>query len=150
MINIVLYQPQIPPNTGNVARLCVGTLNHLHLVGPMGFSIDDKQLKRAGLDYWKDLTLSTYENFEQFMTQQKPLRIFFYSKKVSRPYTQVQYQDGDYLVFGAETFGLPDDILHQYQDQCYTIPMDGPIRSLNLSTSVGIVVYEALRQIKKF
>ncbi len=150
MLNIVLYQPQIPPNTGNVARLCVGTNTALHLVGPMGFSISDRELKRAGLDYWKHLTFYYHETFDAFMTQQQPERFYFFSKKVDRPYTQIHFSDNDYLIFGAETTGLPDTLLTQYQDQLYTIPMFGPIRSLNLSTSVGIVLYEALRQVHGF
>ena len=147
---IVLHQPQIPPNTGNIARLCVGTQTILHLIGPLGFSIDDKELKRAGLDYWKDLTCFYHEDFEHFVKNTRPQRMFFYSTKGQRPYTQATYTADDFLIFGSETQGLPAPLLKKYAEHVYTIPMYGPIRSLNLSTAVGIVLYEALRQIKKF
>ena len=147
---IVLHQPQIPPNTGNIARLCVGTQTILHLIGPLGFSIDDKELKRAGLDYWKDLTCFYHDDFEHFLKNIQPQRMFFYSTKGQRPYTQVIYTADDFLIFGSETQGLPALLLKKYAEHVYTIPMYGPIRSLNLSTAVGIVLYEALRQIKKF
>lgn len=148
-MHVVLYQPQIPPNTGNIARLCVATRSVLHLIKPLGFATDDATLRRAGLDYWRHLELYYYEGWEDFLQKQAGARMYFYSKKASRPYTAVAYQEGDYLVFGSETQGLPDDILANYADRTLTIPMWGPTRSINLSTSVGIVLYEALRQIHR-
>ncbi len=149
-MRIVLYQPQIPPNTGNVARLCVGTNTPLHLIRPLGFSIDDKQLKRAGLDYWKDLDLAVHDSLAEFQNNFPDRRMFYFSKKATRPYTAIRFVEGDALVFGAETTGLPDALLASEADFVYTIPLFGPVRSLNLSTAVGIVLYEALRQVKGF
>lgn len=145
-MNIVLYEPQIPPNTGNIGRLCVGTNSTLHLIGPMGFSIQDKDLKRAGLDYWKDLNYFYYENVDHFFDDQKDQRFFFFSKKGTTPYTKIKFQKNDFLVFGSETSGLPENLMQKYQDQIYTIPMSGPIRSLNLASAASIILYEALRQ----
>ena len=145
---MVLYQPEIPPNTGNISRLCAGTLSKLHLIEPLGFSISDKELKRAGLDYWHLVDLQTYPSYEAFCQSFKPIdRLWYLSSKVQRSYTSVSFQDGDALMFGPETRGLPAEIIDQYPNRCITIPMKGAIRSLNLSTAVGIVVYEALRQI---
>ncbi len=147
MLNIVLHQPQIPPNTGNIARLCVATKMVLHLVHPLGFRLDDSTLKRAGLDYWKDLTWYQYSSWEDFFNIHGKGRFYYYSKKVTQPYTQANYQQNDFLVFGSETKGLPESMLQKNATAVYTIPMWGPTRSLNLATSVGIVSYEALRQI---
>ncbi len=147
MFNVVLFQPEIPQNTGNIGRLCVGTNCTLHLIKPLGFSLEDKYMKRAGLDYWQHLTLKVYENFDDFLEQNKPKRFFFYSKKTNTPYWEEKYQKGDYFVFGRETKGLPDELMEKYKDKLKTIPMLGKTRSLNLSNSVSIVVYEALRQV---
>jgi tRNA (cytidine/uridine-2'-O-)-methyltransferase len=145
--NVVLIEPEIPPNTGSIARLCGATDCVLHLVRPLGFSTDDKHLKRAGLDYWPYVRILYWENFEAFLSAQQEERLYFLSKKVNRPYTDAAFKPGDFLVFGKETEGLPEVILQYYQDRCYTIPMSNPhIRSLNLATATGIVLYEALRQ----
>lgn len=149
-MHVVLYEPQIPPNTGNVARLCVGTNTPLHLIEPLGFSIDDKHMRRAGLDYWKDVELSVHPTLATLHQTAPAARFLYFSKKASRPYTQIAFHDSDYLVFGAETTGLPDTLLETNADFAYTIPMFGPVRSLNLSTAVGIVLYEALRQTRQF
>ncbi len=148
-MNVVLYQPQIPPNTGNIARLCVATNSHLHLIRPLGFSTDDATLKRAGLDYWEHLTIDYYENWKDFLSRRGAGSLYFYSKKAKIPYTVPQYQKDDFLVFGSETNGLPDEMLERYADSLYTIPMWGPTRSINLATSVGIVLYEGLRQVHR-
>ena len=148
MLHIVLYQPEIPPNTGNIARLCAGTQSKLHLIEPLGFSISDKELKRAGLDYWHLVNLQTYPSYETFCQTFSSIdRLWCLSSKVERSYLTAPFQDGDALMFGPETRGLPADVLNQHQDRSLTIPMKGAIRSLNLSTAVGIVTYEALRQI---
>jgi len=150
MMNVVLYQPQIPPNTGNIARLCVGTTSRLHLIRPLGFDTDDATLKRAGLDYWQYLELFYYDDWRDFIRQHGGARLHFFSKKVERPYTEAPFADGDFLVFGCETSGLPEEIHQEFGDQMWCIPMWGPTRSLNLSTSVGIVLYDALRRVKGF
>lgn len=148
MLHVVLYQPEIPPNTGNIARLCAGTQSKLHLIGPMGFTIDDKQLKRAGLDYWPLVNLQFYKSFTEFLSSFPHIdRLWYLSSKVQRPYTQAQFTDGDAFMFGPETKGLPAEILTQHPERCLTIPMKGAIRSLNLSSAAAVVVYEAIRQI---
>lgn len=145
--NIVLVEPEIPPNTGSIARLCGATDTVLHLIKPLGFNTDDKTLKRAGLDYWKFVSIVYWNNLDEFLEKQDETKLFFLSKKVSRSYTEAQFTPGDFLIFGKETKGLPEDILQLYQDRCYTIPMSNPnIRSLNLAMSAGIVLYEAFRQ----
>lgn len=149
-MQVVLYQPQIPPNTGNISRLCVGTNTPLHLIRPLGFSIDDRYLRRAGLDYWKDAQITCHDSLEALYAQAPSSRFLYFTTKSTKPYTQIQFQETDYLVFGPETSGLPASILGPNQDRAYTIPMFGPIRSLNLSTAVGIVLYEALRQVNAF
>ncbi len=145
--HIVLVEPEIPPNTGSTARLCGATDTVLHLVKPLGFSTDDRYLRRAGLDYWHHVEIVYWESLADFLESTADKRLFFYTTKVSRPYTEAAYLPGDYLVFGKETKGLPEEILAAYADQCYTIPMSNPnIRSLNMATAAGIVLYEALRQ----
>lgn len=145
--NIVLVEPEIPPNTGSIARLCGATDSILHLVRPLGFSTDDKHLKRAGLDYWEFVTITYWDNLDAFLEAQEENRLFFLSKKAARPYTEACFRPGDFLVFGKETKGIPEEILDLYHDRCFTIPMTNPnIRSLNLAMSAGIVLYEAIRQ----
>jgi tRNA (cytidine/uridine-2'-O-)-methyltransferase len=151
LFNVVLIEPEIPPNTGSIARLCGATDCTLHLVRPLGFSTDDKHLKRAGLDYWQYVNIVYWDNFDTFLAAQNEEQLFFLTKKVDRPYTEAPFTRGDYLIFGRETKGLPTEILQYYQDRCYTIPMSNPnIRSLNLATAAGIVLYEALRQNRAF
>ncbi|MFT5731015.1 MAG: tRNA (cytidine/uridine-2'-O-)-methyltransferase [Desulforhopalus sp.] len=147
-LNIVLVEPEIPPNTGSIARLCGATNTVLHLVHPLGFSTDDKHLKRAGLDYWKHVNIKHWDNFDLFLEAQKEINLYFFTTKTETSYTQAEFQDGAYLIFGKETKGLPKDTLSLYQERCYTLPMPNPnIRSLNLAMTAGIVLYEALRQI---
>lgn len=145
--NIVLVEPEIPPNTGNIARLCAATGSTLHLVGRLGFSIDDKHLKRAGLDYWEHVTVRRWDTLAELQSSASQGRFFYLSTKVARSYLAAAFQPGDFLVFGRETRGLPEELLNSNPDTCITIPMPaGAVRSLNLSTSAGIVLYEALRQ----
>jgi tRNA (cytidine/uridine-2'-O-)-methyltransferase len=145
--NIVLVEPEIPPNTGTTARLCGATDSVLHLVRPLGFSTDDKHLKRAGLDYWQHVTIVYWDSFDAFLNEQDESKLYFFTKKTGKPYTEASFQPGDFLVFGRETKGLPDSIIKLYKDRCYTIPMsNSAIRSLNLANAAGIVLYEALRQ----
>ena len=145
--NIVLVEPEIPPNTGSIARLCGATNTTLHLVRPLGFSTDDKHLKRAGLDYWPHVDIVYWESLSDFLQGRGRHTLYFLSKKTSRPYTAAEFTPGDFLVFGKETKGLPEEILKTYEDRCYTIPMaNDNIRSLNLAMSAGIVLYEAIRQ----
>ena len=146
MLHIVLYHPEIPPNTGNVARLCAGTGTQLHLIEPLGFVIDDKHLKRAGLDYWNLMTYKVWPDMESFLAAHPDARMHFASTKAPRGYHQAEYRDGDFLVFGCETRGLPENLLEKVYDRCIRIPMRKEARSLNLSNSVAIVLYEALRQ----
>ena len=148
MITIALINPQIPQNTGNIARLCAAWNCSLHLVGDIGFKLDDKHLKRAGLDYWPFVKLSIFENTTQYVSELNANTIHLLTTKSDRSYTQSTYQKGDTLIFGSETHGLSNIIRTQFSTQCITIPMPNDnIRSLNLSTSVGIVLGEALRQI---
>ncbi len=149
-LHIVLVAPQIPPNTGNVARLCAATGCRLHLVEPLGFRLDDRNLRRAGLDYWPLVDVRTWPDFASLREAQPEGRFLFFSSRVRRPYTRAEFASGDWLVFGQEEEGLPDAVLVENLEAAYTIPMWGAVRSLNLSTSVGIVAYEALRQIKGF
>jgi tRNA (cytidine/uridine-2'-O-)-methyltransferase len=145
--NIVLVEPEIPPNTGSIARLCGATDTILHLVRPLGFSTDDKHLKRAGLDYWQYVEIRYWDNLDHFLTAQAETRLFFFTTKVKTSYTEARFTPGDFLIFGRETKGLPEDVLRLYHDRCYTLPMTNPnIRSLNLAMTAGIVLYEALRQ----
>ncbi len=145
--NIVLIEPEIPPNTGNIARLCAATGTVLHLVGKLGFSLDDRYLKRAGLDYWEFVTLKTWPDLETLQAAAGGERFFYLTTKVKRSYLDAGFQPGDYIVFGKETKGLPVELLEANTETCFTIPMPSEkVRSLNLSTSAGIVLYEALRQ----
>jgi tRNA (cytidine/uridine-2'-O-)-methyltransferase len=145
--NIVLVQPEIPPNTGSIARLCGATNTILHLVHPLGFSTDDKHLKRAGLDYWQHVVIQHWPCLDDFLAAQDELNLFFFTTKVAKSYTTASFKPGGFFIFGRETKGLPEDILHLYRDRCYTLPMHNPhIRSLNLAMTAGIVLYEALRQ----
>ena len=147
MLHIVLIEPEIPPNTGNVGRLCLATGAHLHLVKPLGFSIGDRELKRAGLDYWKDVRVTVWESFADLQAAQPADACYFFlTTKTERAYWDARFQDGDFLVFGRETKGLPEPLLERNAGRCLTIPMSGGTRSLNLATAVGIVLYEAVRQ----
>ncbi len=149
-LHIVLVEPEIPPNTGSIARLCGATDTVLDLVHPLGFRIDDKHLKRAGLDYWPQVTINHWPSLDNLLAQHDEHRLYFLTTKSERPYTMATFQPGDLLIFGKETKGLPEDILDLYTDRCYTIPMSNPhIRSLNLAMAAGIVLYEALRQISR-
>ena len=146
MFNIVLVEPEIPQNTGNISRTCAVTGTRLHLVRPLGFSVDDRQLKRAGLDYWKDLEIFYYDSFEEVEEKNAGSRFFLYSTHAEHSYADIAYEDGDFFVFGKETAGLGERILSSHKDSLARIPMRPNERSLNLSNSVAIVVYEALRQ----
>ena len=146
MFNIVLVEPEIPPNTGNIGRLCLATRSTLHLVRPFGFSLDDRQLRRAGLDYWNEVSLQTWDSFDALQQMQSAnTRYFFVTTKTQCPYYNVNFRSDDFLVFGRETKGLPDKLLATNINNCITIPMHGT-RSLNLATAVAIVLFEAVRQ----
>lgn len=143
--NIVLVEPEIPPNTGSIARLCGATNTVLHLVHPLGFSTDDKHLKRAGLDYWKFVDIRYWDSLDDFLKAQDENRLYFLTTKTDRSYLEADFQPGDHLVFGKETKGLPEDLLKLYSDRCFTLPMPNEnIRSLNLAMTAGIVLYQAL------
>jgi len=149
-MQVVLYQPEIPPNTGSVARLCAATLTPLHLIEPLGFKIDDKHLKRAGLDYWEFVDLHVHNSWQHFLEKCAGKRLLYFSKKASRSYTQVSFSQDDYLVFGPETRGLPEEWIALNAERALRIPMMGSgVRSLNLSNAVAIVLYEGLRQLSK-
>ena len=145
-LNIVMVEPQIPQNTGNVARTCAATGAKLHLVGPMGFVIDDKKLKRAGLDYWHLLDITYYDSLDEFFEKNKDGNFFYFSTKAQHIYSDIEYPDNAYLVFGKETAGLPEELLFNNPEKCVRIPMISDARSLNLSNSIAIGVYEVLRQ----
>lgn len=146
LINIALIEPEIPQNTGNIARTCAATGAALHLVKPMGFVPTDAKLKRAGLDYWDKLDITYYENLAEFLSVNKDEEMFFYTTKAPRAYTEITYPKKVFLVFGKETKGLPEDLLFNNLDRCVRIPMLNDLRSLNLSNSAAIAVYEVLRQ----
>lgn len=146
MLNIVLYEPEIPANTGNIGRTCVATDTKLHLIEPLGFRLDEKSLKRAGMDYWSNLDVTTYINFEEFLEKNPGANIYMATTKAPKVYTEVNYEPDAYIMFGKESAGIPEEILVQHKEECIRIPMVGDIRSLNLSNSVSIVLYEALRQ----
>ncbi len=145
-MNIVLHEPEIPQNTGNIARTCAATGSTLHLIEPLGFFIDEKSVKRAGLDYWDLVTVKTYKNFEAFLKENNYPVIYMATTKAKKLYTEVHYEPDAYIMFGKETAGIPEEILLQYKETCIRIPMREEARSLNLSNSVNIVLYEALRQ----
>jgi len=148
MLNIVLIEPEIPPNTGNIARLCLATGTRLHLVGPLGFSLDEKSLRRAGMDYWVKCDIVVWESFQDVQASDPRAQFFYLTTKAGRSFWDARYQHGDYLVFGRETRGLPESLLAENTENCLKIPMSGQARSLNLATSAGIVLYEALRQVR--
>jgi tRNA (cytidine/uridine-2'-O-)-methyltransferase len=148
MLHVALVEPEIPPNTGNIARLCAATNTELHIVGVTGFRMDDRTLKRAGLDYWDEVRLHRHIDLNEVYAALPGSRFVYLTTKVKRPYTEWDFQDGDCMVFGPETRGLPVEVLAGNMDTCLTIPMPNPnVRSLNLATSVGIVLYEAIRQL---
>lgn len=145
-MNIVLHEPEIPANTGNIGRTCVATGTSLHLIKPLGFDISDKAVRRAGMDYWKELDLHVYEDFEEFVEKNPGARIYMATTKARKAYTEVEYKGNDFIMFGKESAGIPEEILVKYEETSVRIPMIGEIRSLNLSNSVSIILYEALRQ----
>ena len=145
-LNIVLVEPEIPQNTGNVARTCAATGARLHIIRPMGFEIDDKKLKRAGLDYWYLLDITYYENLSDFFNKNGRDKCYFFSTKASKVYSDVKYPDNCFLFFGKETKGLPESLLNENYENCVRLPMRDEARSLNLSNSVAVGVYEVLRQ----
>lgn len=147
MLNVVLVEPEIPPNTGNIARLCLAAGARLHLVEPLGFSLDEKALKRAGMDYWDKCDIHVWRNFELLRQSTEGARFFYFTTKTHKAYWEESFADGDYLVFGRETKGLPESLLSANAPSCLTIPMQSHARSLNLSTAAGIVLYEAVRQL---
>ena len=144
--NIVLLEPEIPANTGNIGRSCVATGSMLHLIKPLGFSLEEKEVRRAGLDYWPRLQYRVYESFADFWEQNPEGEKYFLTTKARRRYCDAAFADGDYLIFGKETAGIPEEILLEHEENCLRIPMVPDNRSLNLSNSVAIVLYEALRQ----
>ncbi len=145
-MHVVLHQPEIPANTGNIGRTCVAAGASLHLIEPLGFHLDEKSIRRAGMDYWEQLNLTRYVNFEEFRQKHTGARIWMATTKAGKSYTEVTYGPDDYLMFGKESAGIPEEILVEYEENCIRIPMLPQIRSLNLSNSVAIVLYEALRQ----
>lgn len=144
--NIVLFEPEIPQNTGNIGRTCVATGTRLHLIEPLGFRLDEKSLKRAGMDYWKELDVTTYVNFQDFLDKNPGAKIYMASTKALNLYSDVKYEDNCYIMFGKESGGIPEEILYNHREDAIRIPMNENIRSLNLANSVAIVLYEALRQ----
>ena len=146
MLNIVLYEPEIPANTGNIGRTCVATGTRLHLIEPLGFKLSEKHLRRAGMDYWKDLDVTTYMDYEDFLNRNPGAKVYYASTKARHIYTEVAYEPDDYLMFGKESAGIPEEILVQHPNETVRIPMNPNLRSLNLSNSVAILLYEALRQ----
>ncbi len=145
-LNIVLYEPEIPANTGNIGRTCVATGTRLHLIEPLGFSLSEKALRRAGMDYWPQLDVTCYVNYEDFLARNPGARIYMASTKARKVYTEVSYEPDCYIMFGKESAGIPEEILKEQPDTAVRIPMIGDIRSLNLGNSAAIVLYEALRQ----
>lgn len=146
MLNIVLHEPEIPANTGNIGRTCVATGTRLHLIEPLGFRLTEKNLRRAGMDYWKDLDVSTYVNYEDFLEKNPGAKIYMATTKAHQIYTEVSYEEDCYIMFGKESGGIPEEILVNNEAACIRIPMQGDIRSLNLSNSAAVILYEALRQ----
>ena len=145
-LNIVLFEPEIPSNTGNIGRTCVATGTRLHLIEPLGFRLNEKAIQRAGMDYWNDLDVTTYLNYEDFLAKNPGAKIYMATTKARQTYAEVQYEEDCYIMFGKESAGIPEEILVDYEDTCIRIPMIGDIRSLNLGNSVAVVLYEALRQ----
>ena len=145
-MNIVLHQPEIPANTGNIGRTCVATDTKLHLIEPLGFRLNEKEIKRAGMDYWEHLDVTRYVNFEEFIEKNPNAKIWMATTKAKHVYTDVSYGPDDFIMFGKESAGIPEEILVEHEETCIRIPMLEKIRSLNLSNSVAIVLYEALRQ----
>jgi tRNA (cytidine/uridine-2'-O-)-methyltransferase len=149
LFRIVLVEPEIPQNTGNIGRTCVGTNCELHIIGPMSFEINDTQLKRAGLDYWPHLKYFYYENYQEWFSKiEDTSRVFYLTTKVKQTYYEPKFQRGDWFVFGKETKGLPPEIINQNKATAITIPQTGPVRSLNLATAVAITIYEGFRQVE--
>ena len=146
MLNIVLHEPEIPANTGNIGRTCVATGTRLHQIEPLGFRLNEKNLKRAGMDYWNDLDVRTYINYEEFLEKNPNARIYMATTKAQKAYTEVSYEPDCYIMFGKESAGIPEEILVRHKNDCVRIPMAGGIRSLNLANSAAIILYEALRQ----
>ena len=146
MLNIVLYEPEIPANTGHIGRTCVATGTRLHLIEPLGFKLNEKALKRAGMDYWNDLDVTTYIDYQDFLEKNPGVKIYMATTKAHKVYTDVEYEPDCYIMFGKESAGIPEEILVEHEEDCMRIPMNGDIRSLNLGNSVAIVLYEALRQ----
>ena len=146
MLNIVLHEPEIPANTGNIGRTCAAAGVRLHLIEPLGFRLDEKSLKRAGMDYWKDLDVTTYIDYQDFLERNPGAKIYMATTKAPRIYTEVRYEPDCYIMFGKESAGIPEEILVDHRETCVRIPMMGRIRSLNLGNSVAILLYEALRQ----
>lgn len=145
-MNIILFEPEIPANTGNIGRTCVAAGVKLHLIKPLGFRLDEKAIKRAGMDYWNELDVKTYINFEDFLEKNPQAKIYMATTKARTVYTEVSYEPDCYIMFGKESAGIPEEILVKYEETCIRIPMKDEIRSLNLSNSAAIVLYEALRQ----
>ena len=145
-LNIVLFEPEIPANTGNIGRTCVATGTRLHLIEPLGFRLNEKSIKRAGMDYWEHLDVARYINFEEFLEKNPDAKIYMATTKGQHVYTEVNYEPDCYIMFGKESAGIPEEILVKHPDNCIRIPMLSEIRSLNLSNSVAVVLYEALRQ----
>lgn len=145
-LNIVLFEPEIPANTGNIGRTCVATGTRLHLIEPLGFQLTEKAIRRSGMDYWKDLDVTTYVNYEEFLEMNPNAKIYMATTKGKHVYSDVTYEPDCYIMFGKESAGIPEEILVEHPEECVRIPMIGETRSLNLSNSVAIVLYEALRQ----
>jgi len=145
-MNIILHQPEIPANTGNIGRTCVATGSSLHLIEPLGFRLDEKSIKRAGMDYWENLDVTRYINFEEFLEKHPGAKIWMATTKAKHVYSEVSYGPDDFIMFGKESAGIPEEILVNYEETCVRIPMLDQIRSLNLSNSVAVILYEALRQ----
>lgn len=145
-MNIVLLEPEIPQNTGNIGRTCCATGTKLHLIEPMGFRINEKNLRRAGMDYWKDLDVAIYDDYNDFLEKNPNAKIWLATTKAPKRYTDVEFGENDYIMFGKESAGIPEEILVQHKENCIRIPMNAEIRSLNLANSVAIVLYESLRQ----
>lgn len=145
-MNIVLYEPEMPANTGNIGRTCVATNTKLHLIEPLGFQLSEKMVKRAGLDYWDKLDVTVYDDFHDFLEKNPGAKIYMATTKAHQTYTEVSYEPDCFIMFGKESAGIPEEILVEHEETCVRIPMWGDIRSLNLSNSVAVVLYEALRQ----